>query len=238
MNNNFQEFLHAFNELHQAVAEKVNKAPDTHFGELLGTASKQKDKVIETYYSQINFYRELRNLLTHNTINDEAVAQPSDFLIEEMKQVTRKIKYNKVAKDLFLRKVYSIDEEDKLVDVLNFVKNEHYTQFPVFKGNKLVGIITSIGITKFLADHIDEDLSSIKETRIKDVLEVEEEQDFFEVIPQDTSIFDIEELFMNRMKEGRTNYVLLIAKNNQVKKREDLVGIITPWDMPKVVANK
>lgn len=238
MDNNFQEFLHAFNELHHAVAKKVNKAPDTHFGELLGTASKQKDKVIETYYSQINFYRELRNLLTHNTINDEAVAQPSDYLIDEMKKVTEKIKYNKLVKDLFLRKVYTINEQDMLEDVLHFVKNAHYTQFPVFNGNKLVGIITSIGITKYLADHIDEDIISIKETSIREVLEVEEEQDFYEVISQNKSIFDIEELFTQRIKEGRTNYVLLIAKNNQIKSKEDLVGIITPWDIPKVVANK
>lgn len=235
---NFEEFLHAFNVLHDVIAKKVNKRPETNFGELLGTASKQKDKVIETYYDQINFYREFRNLLTHNTIRNEAIAQPSDALIDEIKGVTEKIRYNKKVKDLFLRKVLTIDEDDMLEDVLELVKKESYTQYPVFNGNTLVGIITSVGITNYLARHIDEDIISIKETSIKELLEVEEEQDFYEVVSKNRSIFDIEELFTKRIKEGRTAYVLLVSKNEKITSKNDLVGIITPWDIPKLVANK
>src|SRR5699024_5165046 len=117
---------------------------------------------------------EFRNLLTHNTIRNEAIAQPSDALIDEIKGVTEKIRYNKKVKDLFLRKVLTIDEDDMLEDVLELVKKESYTQYPVFNGNTLVGIITSVGITNYLARHIDEDIISIKETSIKELLEVEE----------------------------------------------------------------
>ena len=238
MDNNFQEFLHAFNELHDVIAKKVNKEPDTHFGELMGTAAKQKDKVIETYYDKIDFYRELRNLLTHHTMNDEAVALPSDALIEEMKAVTQKIKHNKKVKDLFLKKVRSFQETDTLKDVLSVIRKKHYTQFPVFNGNKLVGIISSIGITNYLAESMDKDITSIQETTLKDVLAVEDELDFYEVINQETSIFEIEEIFTKRIKEGRTAYVLLIGKNATVKSKEDLVGIVTPWDIPVIVENK
>ena len=42
----------------------------------MGEAAKKRDKVIEKYLNEIDFYRELRNLLTHNTINgDEAAAE-------------------------------------------------------------------------------------------------------------------------------------------------------------------
>lgn len=239
MGSNYQRFMHAFNELHNVIAKKVHKEPDTNFGELMGTAAKNRDKVIEKYVDEIDFYRELRNLLTHHTINgDEAVAQPSDSLIEEIEMVTEKIKYSKRVKDVFLKRVRTFDVNDPLEKVLDVINHVRYTQFPVFDGDKLVGIVSSIGVTKYLAKAMNQDIRSIKNTTVKHILEVEEEKKLFEVISADTSIFDIEEIFSERIKEGRTTYILLISKGDTIEKKSDLIGIITPWDIPRVVANK
>ncbi len=239
MGSNYQRFMHAFNELHNVIAKRVNKEPDTNFGELMGAAAKNRDKVIENYVDEIDFYRELRNLLTHHTINgDEAVAQPSDSLIEEIEMVTEKIKYSKRVKDVFLKRVRTFDMNDPLENVLDVINQVRYTQFPVFDGDKLVGIVSSIGVTKYLAKAMNKDIRSIKETTVKHILEVEDDQKLYEVISADTSIFNIEEIFSKRIKEGRTTYILLIAKGNKIEKKSDLIGIITPWDIPRVVANK
>lgn len=239
MGSNYQRFMHAFNELHNVIAKRVNKEPDTNFGELMGAAAKNRDKVIENYVDEIDFYRELRNLLTHHTINgDEAVAQPSDSLIEEIEMVTEKIKYSKRVKDVFLKRVRTFDMNDPLENVLDVINQVRYTQFPVFDGDKLVGIVSSIGVTKYLAKAMNKDIRSIKETTVKHILEVEDDQKLYEVISADTSIFTIEEIFSKRIKEGRTTYILLIAKGNKIEKKSDLIGIITPWDIPRVVANK
>lgn len=239
MGSNYQRFMHAFNELHNVIAKKVHREPDTNFGELIGVAAKNKDKVIEKYINEIDFYREFRNLLTHHTINgEEAVAQPSDSLIDEIEMVTAKIKYSKRVKDVFLKRVRTFDVNDPLEKVLDVINHVRYTQFPVFDGDNLIGILSSIGVTKYLAKAMNKDIRSIKNTTVKHVLEVEDEQNLYEVISADTSIFDIEEIFSKRIKEGRTTYILLIAENNKIKKKSDLIGIITPWDIPRVVANK
>jgi len=231
--------MHAFNELHNVIAKKVNRDPETNFGELMGAAAKKRDKVIEKYVDEIDFYRELRNLLTHNTINgDEAAAEPSDSLISQIEMVTDKIRYSKQAKDLFLKRVRSFDVNDPLGKVLDVINHVRYTQFPVFDGNKLVGILSSIGVTKYLAKAMDKDINAIKKATVRQILEVEDEQDFYEVIPAETSVFDIEEIFSERIREGRTAYILLIAKGDRIRKKSDLIGIVTPWDLPKVVANK
>ncbi|SFC16990.1 Predicted transcriptional regulator with C-terminal CBS domains [Alkalibacterium subtropicum] len=239
MGSNYQRFMHAFNELHNVIAKKVNRDPDTNFGELMGAAAKKRDKVIEKYVDEIDFYRELRNLLTHNTINgNEAAAEPSESLIKEIESVTDKIRYSKQAKDLFLKRVRTFDVNDPLGKVLDVINHVRYTQFPVFDGDKLIGILSSIGVTKYLAKAMDKDISAIKKATVRQILEVEDEQDFYEVVPADTSVFDIEEIFSERIREGRTAYVLLIAKKDEIQKKSDLIGIITPWDLPKVVANK
>lgn len=181
----------------------------------------------------------MRNLLTHNTINgDEAAAEPSNSLITEIEMVTEKIKYSKTAKDLFLKKVRQFDINDSLENVLDVINQVRYTQFPVFDGDKLVGILSSIGVTKYLAQAMDKDINAIKKATVRQILEVEDEQEFYETISENTSVFDIEEIFSERIKEGRTTYVLLVAKEKQIKNQNDLIGIITPWDLPKIVANK
>ncbi|MCC5889779.1 MAG: CBS domain-containing protein [Alkalibacterium sp.] len=239
MRNNYRRFMHAFNELQKVIAEKVGRAPDTHFGELLGVARKEKDKVIETYLTQIDFYRELRNILAHHTMEGgEVAAYPSDALIREVESVTEKIKYNKKVRDLFLKRVRTFDVTDPLKKVLAIVNRVRYTQFPVFDGNELVGMLSSIGVTKFFAKAMSSESLSISAATVRDILEVESDQDFYAVIPSDKSIFDIEELFLKKMKEGHIAYTLLITETGEVDGRDDLIGIITPWDIPKVVANK
>lgn len=239
MRNNYKRFMHAFNQLQKVVAEKVGREPDTHFGELLGAARKNKDKVIETYLTQIDFYRELRNILAHHTIDGgEVAAYPSDALIKEVEAVTEKIKYNKKVSDLFLKRVRTFDVTDSLENVLAIVNRVRYTQFPVFDDNELVGMLSSIGVTKFFAKSMKSDTIIISEATVRNILEVEMDQDFFAVIPADKSIFDIEELFLKKMKEGHIAYTLLITEDGQVNGKGDLIGIITPWDIPRVVANK
>lgn len=239
MRNNYKRFMHAFNELQKVIAEKVGRDSDTHFGELLGVARKQKDKVIETYLTQIDFYRELRNILAHHTIDGgEVAAYPSDALIKEMETVTEKIKYNKKVQDLFLKRVRTFDVNDSLKDVLAIVNRVRYTQFPVFDQNELVGMLSSIGVTKFFAKEMNQNGAQISEATIGDILEVESDQDFFAVIPADKSIFEIEELFLRKMKEGHIAHTLLITEDGKVNRKEDLIGIITPWDIPRVVASK
>ncbi|MCA9766150.1 MAG: CBS domain-containing protein [Carnobacterium sp.] len=239
MNDNISRFYHAFNELQDVVAKKMNKSAETNFGSLLGIARLQKDKVILSYMDSLDFFREFRNLLIHKTISgEEAIATPSSLLIEEIEMITEKIKHPKKVKDLFLSEVVTFDQGDKLSLVLKKVKEKSYSQFPVFNDNKLVGIVSENGITNFLANSISEDFISIKDITIEEVLGAHEEKRLYEVINENKSIFDIESIFNKRIKEGKTAYVLLISKNQHIKSPTDIVGIMTPWDIPEIVKNK
>lgn len=239
MNGNLSKFNHAFNELQNVIANKINQSTDTNFGSLLKAAQVRNDKVILTYIDKLNFYREFRNLLTHKTFNsEEAIAIPSISLIEDIKEITEKIKHPKKVKDLFLNEVVTFNQEDKLSSVLEVVKARRYSQFPVFNSNQLIGIISENGITNFLANSIDDDLISIKETSIKNILDADEEKDLYEVITENKSIFDIESIFNKRVNEGKTAYLLLISKGNSILSGDDVVGIITPWDIPTIIENK
>lgn len=236
---NVREFLHVFNELQKVIAAKLGVDPDTNFGSLLYAADEKQDKVIKTYKRKLDIYRQFRNILVHSTINEhESIANPSQSLIEEMKVVKEKIEYPKVVSDLFLEKVISFNQNDKLKDVLETIKENQISQFPVFQENKLIGLISENGITNFLAHSITDDLISISGTTVRDILDNDKEKNSYEIIPENKSIFDIESIYSKKMEEGIVAYFLLISKTDRVTKPSDLTGIITPWDMPEIIENK
>lgn len=238
MVDNTTRFKAAFNELHNAVAEKVGYSKDTNFGFLLDKADKNNDKVIKSYKEPLEVLRNFRNLLTHNSLNGENIATPSEALIDEVEHITQKIAHPGKVIDLFNREVISFDVDDSLKDVLKAVDLNGYSQFPVFNGDKLQGIISENGITNFLAKAVDDDVISISETTVANVIEKDEEKDSFEVIKENKSIYDIENIFSKRIAEGKTAFVLLITSDGHVKRDQGFKGIITPWDLPTVEANK
>lgn len=238
--NNTEKFIAAFNNLQAAVAEKVGQPKTTSFKRMIDFAEKNNDKVIIHYKKRLNFYREFRNLLVHNNVKGQNVASPAEALIDEVKEVTDKIAHPKKVRDLFKNDddVISFDINNSLTDVLKIVDEKKYSQFPVFKEGNLEGIISANGITNFLAKVVDKDVISISETTIADVIQSDEQKDSFEVISQNKSIYDIESIFSKRIAEGRTSYVLLITSDGLQKPRQKFIGIITPWDLPKIVKNK
>ena len=236
---NYQWFKHTFVTLQEVVAYRLGENPMTNFGGLLKIAKDRKDKVILTYYDKLNFYRELRNILEHKSVGkDDVIAVPSYTLITQMEEVINKIKFPKKVKDIFLKKVISFEPTDSLSKLLSAVNDNGYSQFPVFEQGKLVGIISENGITNFLSHSIEDDLISIKETTVKDVLTLDETKDAFSVISENKSIFDIESIFSKKVSEGNSAFLILISTNGIIETSEDIIGIITPWDLPELIKNK
>ena len=239
MYKNIEEFNLAYNSLHHAIANKLNKSKKMSFKKLIGLAQTQNDKVISNYYEKLKFYNEFRNNITHDrSLTQEPYALPTDYLIDEMKVITQSIEYPTTVIDLFKTKVLSFNIHDSLADVLKAVEKNNYSQFPVFDDEELVGMITENGITNFLADKLEDDIISIKETSIKEVLRNDENFRSYDVINPNKSIYDIESMFDKRIREGNTTYFLLISTNKKAKDKSSIQGIVTPWDIPKIVKNK
>ena len=121
--------------------------------------------------------------------------------------------------------------------MLQSVKDDCFSQFPVFDGNNLVGIISENGITNYLAANIEEDVISISDITIQEVLEVDEQKELFDIVKQDKSIYDIEGIFIKRTKTGRSPFVLLVSKDGLINNPGEITGIITPWDLPLIASN-
>lgn len=235
---NYEKFIRIFNTLHEILGEKLNQ-PNMQFGELLKVAERNNDKVVMNYGKELDFYREFRNLLTHQaTINKPPAAEPNDFLINEIYEVTQRIENPKKVYDLFLSDVIHFNIDENLSEVLKVVSEKEYSQFPVFDEEGLVGLISESGITRFLAESVDDDIISIVETEIKDVIDQDEARDSISIVNSTTLIHDVKDIFDKKLHEGNSIFAILVSnRGHKIESPEDIAGIITPWDLPTVLDN-
>jgi len=237
-----REFVALYNRLEKVLKEKVNNGKGKmSFYELTRRAVENKDKVVTYYKKDLDLIRKFRNLLLHEHVNIENyLAVPSDYLVDITEQLIEKISRPQRVKDLFLKDVKSFSLDDSLSTVLKEVEATKYTQFPVFDKQRLVGIISDNGITLFLSQMVAEDIISIQETKVSDVINYDEEKESFDVVIENKSIYDINEMYEKQIKEGNTNYIVLISNKSResIQESKDITGIITPWDVPMIEQNK
>jgi predicted transcriptional regulator len=235
---NYEKFLRAFNTLHETLGKKLNQ-PNLQFGALLKVAEKNRDKVVLNYLSELDFYREFRNFLVHQaTIDKPPVAEPNDFIIDEINDIIHRIENPKKVYELFLNEVIHFNMDDSLSKVLSVVNEKEYSQFPVFNQNELVGLISENGITRFLAKSVEDDIISIVETKIKDVINQDEAKNSISVVNSNTLIHDVEGIFNKKLHEGNSIFAILVSnRGHKIENPEDIVGIITPWDLPIILDN-
>jgi len=117
---------------------------------------------------------------------------------------------------------------DTLVNVLRVIREMDYTQFPLYNGEKFMGLLSENGITKWLAKNVEDGIFD-GDTILSDVISFEEQQDNFCFITREASIYEAKEAFRNYIDKGLELDALLITNSGSA--HEKLMGIITRWDI-------
>lgn len=233
---NVSEFLGAFNDLQEALARRLNYKGNKDFATFLYWAKEIDDKVIMTYYDELNAIREFRNILTHeSTSKIYPIANPNEKLIQRVKELIDKIGNHKTVGDLFLKEVKTLNIKDSLEEVLEKVNTFGYSQYPVFSNNKLVGIVSENGIVNYLANNVRKGLVDLKKVDVEDILREDKGKNLYTIVQEDFSIFDVEEIFEQEIKKGNSAYVVLISREKEPKRITEILGIITPWDIAQII---
>jgi len=170
---------------------------------------------------------DLRNVLTHNRVEVyEYLSVPTEPVVWKIEQIRDSLIEPQKVIPAFQRNVLTVSLEDSLLHVLKLVRENNYSQFPVYKDGEFQGLITENGIAFWLASHVKEmSLVEFEEQTVKDVLFFEEQRKNYLFIGRTTPVYEANGLFMKE----RFLEAVLITKNG--KKTEKLLGIMTRWDL-------
>lgn len=106
------------------------------------------------------------------------------------------------------------------------------SQAPVVQEGRFIGLLTANTIARWLGANVENDLFSVKETLISEVLEYTEDPNHVAFMNPEHTVFDVFELIQQYELKGNRLEAILVTHSG--KATESILGIITIWDLPKM----
>lgn len=224
---NSEKFTLAFNQIeeHLRKLSKVDKY--TSFYQLVQTVADSNvtiHKVVRQYQDDLRQFADLRNAIVHTRKKNFVIAEPHDSIVESIEELYRKLTNPKKV-DSFIQTVYTITLESSLSDVLETMIPNDYSQAPVVQNNENIAMLNSEAITRWLGKRISDDLISLGDTRIEEILGCSDTRNNFQIISRNETLIGVRDIFVASIENPTPLEALIITQNG--KKTETPIGIIT-----------
>lgn len=224
---NSDRFLTAFHRIEQSMKDIIGTKDHLSFYKLV-ELSKRKNAIVRRYEEDLKEYATLRNAIVHHQTSTEyAIAEPHDEIVQALEAIDEALAKPVTVGKMFERNVSILQAKDTLKDALIMIRDKQFTQIPVYDGTVFVGLLTAVGITFWLANHVEKEGISWEMT-VESTLQHEKKKENHLFVPREMSIFEAEELFKDAMAKGKRLEALLITD------KDGLVGIVTPLDLMKI----
>lgn len=228
-----ERFEIAFNQIHTELKKLVNTEVSDHFLELLHKA-KNRHASIRKFFDDLKSYAKLRNAIIHEKSRQNFyIAEPHLEVVERIESIAHFLQRPPSALSIASGRVKTYDGFEDVKDFLLDTKNDPYTQFPIYKANKFVFLLTERGLRSFFANTIKGSIIDLSNIKIFALQSYEEERNVI-FVSSSQNVFELENIFEERVQNGNKLEAVLITPNGS--KEEKPVGIITPWDLIKMDA--
>ncbi|WP_375105769.1 CBS domain-containing protein [Lysinibacillus fusiformis] len=229
---NSDRFLTAFNRIDHRLRDIVGIKDFTPFYRLIDQA-KKKEVLVKKYEDDLRSYADLRNAIVHHrTSINYVIAEPHTDVVERIEYIDATLAKPMLVGQMFRKRVLVFQENDSLKHVLKVIHQRKYTQFPVYFNKQFRGLITTVGITNWLASKMGGDHLPKGIPTLHDILMHEKNRVNYKFVSRYITIYEAEEIFKQGVERGRRFEALLITEHG--KPHQKLIGIITPLDIVKI----
>jgi predicted transcriptional regulator len=225
-----KRFETAYNRIDHALADIIgnssNKRKSTFATKVRIAASRQRR--IAKHADFLAEIGDLRNALVHNRMDeDHYIAVPSEETVLELEQIEKELFSPERVVPRFERKVITLSPDQTLAEVLDMLRDDGYSRYPVYAKEGFAGLLTSNGIARWAAgnvkqDRLEIDLSTVK---LADVLMEDHRKDRVAFVSRDAFIDDVDDLFT---REKQLEAVLITPSG---KPHEKPIGMICAPDV-------
>lgn len=225
---NSEKFIEHFNEIERYL-RKYSKQQDSHSSSFSSLLDTSKDPVIRKFSHDLKQFGMLRNAIVHDKKGGAVIAEPNDKAVNDLGLI-RNLLFDPPKISAFRRSVSFIEADDCISEALAKMKDGDYSQIPVYKDRAVCAVLTSQTIARWLSYEVKNELVSLLDTKIKDVLKCAEYDENFRMLSKQTTIFEALSYFDSSINDGRPIQAILITENG--KSSEALLGIMTVTDFP------
>ncbi len=176
--NRLDRFIAAYNAIDQYLRKRTQEKKETPFGTLLKRYEETKPSWSDG--DQLRKYADLRNVLIHSrTKPGEVLAIPTTVIVEDIEGILARLKKKISLTELGASGVISLKTKSKLPEVLNLIRENDFSQFPVYdEDGTFCGLLTENGLTRWLANenHQRLEMIDLNDWDVASLLDNEEER--------------------------------------------------------------
>ncbi len=236
---NAEQFVQIYNQIDDYMRRRLgHDNNDGSYSSRVRYLAK-KDSSFKKYLDILISYGELRNAIVHDFGKDEyrIIAEPYSEEVERYRKIKEKVTEPALAFDEIALKaevLFSLSPENKVSHVVSVMNKNNFNYAPIIVQGKLVGVFSPVTIFSYLAEH-----GEIKNTDQMMVRDLEKytglssnPQERFLFVPKNTTVVDVENHFNQHHQQEQRLEVIFITEHGEAD--EELLGMITIWDLSKV----
>lgn len=226
MNNN-EKFLQLYREFESWARDHFEGMGDRDMWYLENNYS------LQPYANQLEFYRQVRNLLTHHgEVGNSKVygmlhitAQMLNKFLKLKEEITRPII------DVAIKDVISRGLDDNVMDAVMDMNKRNYTHLPVLKDGKMIGLFSENTIFRIVSKggYIDD------KTSFRDIMEFIDirKTKLVQYLKPDSNMPECRNKFSYAIDNKHRLDIVFITEDGTAD--SELLGLITIWDLPGMV---
>lgn len=227
--NESEKFLETFNELEDAGKKAFNLPED---GKTIFRLEGMPEFVHEK--TKLGYCRQVRNLLVHQgKFEKEFLVSPSKQMIDLLRQLINKVNEVPLCEDYAIptANIYSCTIDDFVLPAMNTMKEHNYTHIPLLDSGIVIGVFSENTLFSYALDnkHVNID----RETKFRDLgkyLPINKHlTENFRFLSWKSRVFEAKMLFEDALKSMERIGMVFLTENG--KETEELMGILTPWDI-------
>ncbi len=229
------EFIFIYNELDAFMRKALGQSNETEHTFLINEMGRRGNRLFEIHSYELRLFARLRNAIIHNPYQKDAhpIAEPHQETVKKYRYLKNLVINPPKALSIAIpgAKIFTATLDTNVQHILHTMIDKSYTHIPIIEEGKIIGIFGENTLFCYLAKTKDCIITNDFTMReFREFLSVEKHlNEYFEFVPRDALITEIEEIFEKGLKSLKRIAVVYITEHG--KPDEKLLGMITSWDL-------
>jgi predicted transcriptional regulator len=230
---NSEAFLNSYSAIEKHLRSRTGSDRSLSFYQLVERASTSMLEV-KRFRVDLKEYADLRNAIVHERSDGHVIAEPNDRAVQDIRSIESLILKPPIVIPLFQQKVQCLEESSSIGKAVSLMHKHSFSQIPITKSGSFHALLTANTVARWLGAQVDDDVFSVDETTIVEVLKYTEDPENHSFLSKGSTLFQVLECFDDFVHRGKRLEAVLITERG--KQSEALLGILTVYDLPKVLS--
>ncbi len=229
---NSEAFLTTFASIETWLRKQASVDKSVSFYQLVERAG-EKNPAVRRYRDDLKEFADLRNAIVHERTDDHVIAEPNDRAVADFKRICTALLKPATVIPLFQRTVLTRNLQEHVGQAVSDMRAGSFSQLPILSDGKVVALLTSETVVRWLASELCNDLVSLSETKIEAVLPHTEDREHYCFLPRRATLQEALARFEDFTGRGKDLDAVLITQDGKCD--QGLLGILTVYDLPAIL---